>query len=42
MKLRLILGRAGSLHQLIKKLVSQFNPQANGSDNKDVITADTK
>ena len=30
------------LYQLIKKLVPQFNPQANGSDNKDAITADTK
>jgi FlaA1/EpsC-like NDP-sugar epimerase len=30
------------LHQLIKKLVPQFNPEANGSDNMDVITADTK
>ena len=30
------------LYQLIKKLVPQFNPQTNGSDTVDVITADTK
>jgi FlaA1/EpsC-like NDP-sugar epimerase len=30
------------LYQLIKKIVPQFNPQTDGSDNVDVITADTK
>ena len=30
------------LYKLIKKLVPQFNPQANGSDTVDAITADTK
>ena len=30
------------LYKLIKKLVPQFNPQANGSDTVDVVTADTK
>ena len=30
------------LYQLIKKLVPQFNPQTNESNNKDAITADTK